>query len=58
MASITAKQARNEVANIYPWKRWKQKISKMSDNQILAMHFKMLKQGKFSKIKNKEEEEF
>ena len=31
---------RSEVVDMYPSERWKKKVSRMSDNQVMAIYFK------------------
>jgi hypothetical protein len=38
---------RELVADVYKGESWQKKVDKMSDEQIIAIYYKFLKQGKF-----------
>lgn len=37
---------RNEVLLVYPGLRWKQRVMKMSENQIVAIYMRFKREGK------------
>lgn len=39
-------QMREWVVSAYPGPRWKDKVKKMTDEQIIALYFSLIKQGK------------
>ena len=39
-------QQRVDVYNAYPGKKWKDRVNKMSDAQVLAIHTKMMNKPK------------
>jgi hypothetical protein len=47
--AMDAYQMRDWVKSAYPGPNWKTKVDKMSDEQIIALYFSLVKQGK---IKN------
>lgn len=40
-------QMRNEVSTAYLGKAWKDKVKKMSDNQVIAIYYKLSRHNKF-----------
>lgn len=46
---MSIEDMRGWVASAYKTKSWKAKVSKMPDNQILALYFRFAQQGKFNK---------
>ena len=39
---------RNEIEKVYPGDRWKRKVAFMDDNQVIAVYYKFLNDGKFA----------
>lgn len=37
-------QKRDEVRSAYPGKKWKDKVDKMSETQVAAIHFRLVQQ--------------
>lgn len=44
--SKTESRERQAVLSAYPGKRWAEKVQKMSDNQIIAVYFRLKNNGK------------
>lgn len=42
---MTTDQLRVEIMNVYPGEKWKRKVKKMKDAQVLAIYYKMLNDG-------------
>ena len=51
MASVSVDDMRYLIARVYPSDNWKKRVRRMSDNQVCAIYFSFLKQGKFEKKK-------
>ena len=41
------------VISAYPYPQWKEKVRRMPDDQIIAIYYKLLRQGAFDKPKEK-----
>ena len=41
-------QMRDLVEQAYPGQEWKKKVEKMTDEQIVALYLKLLRQGKIN----------
>lgn len=39
-------QMRARIKSVYPSKRWRSRVDKMQDEQVIAVYFNMLKEGK------------
>ena len=51
-------QMREKIADAYPYDKWKDKVAKMYDNQVIAIYYNFLETGVFEKkvdLKKKEE---
>ena len=48
-SALTTVNMRDWVRSAYPGLNWKKKVDKMSDDQIIALYYSLVKQGK---IKN------
>ena len=48
-SALTTVNMRGWVRSAYPGPNWKKKVDKMSDDQIIALYYSLVKQGK---IKN------
>jgi len=48
-SALTTVNMRDWVRSAYPGPNWKKKVDKMSDDQIIALYYSLVKQGK---IKN------
>ena len=44
-------QMRAEIARVYKGRSWKQKVNRMSDEQVTAIYLDFLKKGKFNESK-------
>jgi hypothetical protein len=40
-------QMRNEIEKVYPGDSWKRKVALMDENQVIAVYYKFLHDGKF-----------
>ena len=49
MASVSVDDMRYLIARVYPSDNWKKRVRRMSDNQVCAIYFSFLEQGKFDK---------
>lgn len=45
MSSPQVEQMKTELLKRYPSRKWKDKVLKMSDNQIIAIFFRMKQKG-------------
>lgn len=43
---MTIMEKRNAVSNAYPGPEWKAKVQKMSDEQVVAVYFRLKEQGR------------
>lgn len=43
-------QMRKALEDVYPVERWLHKVSKMSDNQVMAVYYRFLYSGKFDRV--------
>lgn len=46
---MTTNEKRAAIARVYSSESWQEKVSKMSDNQVIAIYRKFLADGKFDK---------
>lgn len=46
---MTPELMRKEIKKVYNNKKWSSKVDRMLDNQVMAIYFRMLKDGKFEK---------
>ena len=44
---MSINQMRAAIAEVYTGNKWKRKVEKMHDDQIIAVYYKFLKNGKF-----------
>lgn len=44
-------QMRAKIIKVYPGERWRNKVSKMSDDQVIAIYHRFLYSGKFKEVK-------
>lgn len=42
---------REEIAKVYSSQSWKQRVDRMSENQVIAVYHSFLEQGKFEKAR-------
>lgn len=47
---MTVDQMRYDISKIYPGVKWKRKVDKMSDNQVIAVYYNFERSGKFIKL--------
>lgn len=40
-------QMRNEIEKVYPYDSWKRKVAFMGENQVVAVYYKFLGEGRF-----------
>lgn len=43
---MTNDQMREKVAQAYPGDKWRQKVNRMPDDQIIAIYYRLLKSGR------------
>lgn len=46
---------RTKIMSVYPFLGWQEKVRKMKDNQVIAIYYKFLSEGKFDKKGKKKE---
>lgn len=46
---MTIDQMRDEVIDAYPSSKWKARVDRMSDNQVIALYHSLLREGKLGK---------
>ena len=50
---MSTEQMRIAITGVYPWPKWKQKVARMHDYQVIAIYYNFLQSGKFDKPKQK-----
>jgi len=46
MATLTSNQMRQNVIQTYPGQKWKDKVQKMSENQVIRLFYEFQRKGK------------
>lgn len=54
---MTVHEMRREISEVYPGEGWKNKVSKMPEDQVMAVYFNFLEKGRFSKVDKKQQQE-
>jgi hypothetical protein len=49
MAYASVDDMRYIISRVYPSDKWRSRVRRMSDNQVCAIYFSFLEQGKFDK---------
>lgn len=44
---MTVSNMRKAITNVYPGEKWKKKVERMSDSQVMAIYYSFEKSGKF-----------
>lgn len=44
---MTVEEMRYAISKVYPGDTWRNRVAKMSDNQVVALYYKFLEGGKF-----------
>lgn len=52
---MTVDQMRDAIAEVYGGNKWKKKVSKMDDNQVIAVYYSFLNSGKFDEKPSKKQ---
>lgn len=45
-------QMRKALEDVYPAERWRHRVSKMSDGQVMAVYYRFLYSGEFERVSN------
>ena len=48
---MTVREMRYYISKVYPGKGWKDKVAKMPEDQVMAVYFSFLENGRFNKKK-------
>ena len=48
---MSVEQMKEELCNLYPGKKWKDRVDRMSDKQAIAIYYRCLENGDFTKKK-------
>lgn len=51
---MTPELMRKEIKKVYNNEKWSSKVDRMLDNQVMAIYFRMLKDGEFEKKESEE----
>lgn len=47
---MTVRFMRREISKVYNNKTWDNKVAQMPDNQVIAIYFSFLEQGRFERV--------
>lgn len=48
---MTVREMRREISKVYPGECWKNRVSKMPEDQVIAVYFSFLETGRFTQKK-------
>ena len=54
---MTVANMRDEISNVYDTNSWRNKVDDMYDDQVIAIYYKFLAEGKLNKVLKRERPE-
>ena len=51
---MTVENMKTEISHVYDTRSWQKKVDEMYDDQVIAIYYKFLKEGKLNKVLRKE----